>query len=309
MKTDSEREGGVMAENVTREDIAEMIEFVRGELSNREFGGHESEYVASARRSLAIAEKLPALVAERDALKEERDDARRLATNALSQAQDWRHSAETARETIAKLREALKATGSVASALLEHFNPTNLAEAVAQQWFALHDQVTVFNAGVLAQLDAAPEPVKWTHSTRGRYEVIIMPADRAPDVECGRERECAIESFEVANDGGKRWRIEARFVDGRSFALKPDGEITATEAERICLRIAAALGFHEAAPDDQAMIDIPVATSLEQALREADRHVARLREYHAAWAEDWDRKLMARAESETVQDTNDGGAM
>jgi hypothetical protein len=107
MKTDSEREGGVMAENVTREDIAEMIEFVRGELSNREFGGHESEYVASARRSLAIAEKLPALVAERDALKEERDDARRLATNALSQAQDWRHSAETARETIANLLEAL----------------------------------------------------------------------------------------------------------------------------------------------------------------------------------------------------------
>jgi hypothetical protein len=59
-----------------------------------------------------------------------------------------------ARATITRLTDALKATGSVASALLNHFNPTNLPEAVAQQWFALHDQVTVFNAGVLAQSDA-----------------------------------------------------------------------------------------------------------------------------------------------------------
>lgn len=81
-----------------------------------------------------------------------REDAR--LGSALARTQSAEDSLATARATIAELREALVQTGEIALALLGHFNPTNIAEGAAQQWFALHDQITVFNAATLAKLDA-----------------------------------------------------------------------------------------------------------------------------------------------------------
>jgi hypothetical protein len=56
-------EGGVMAENVTAEEIAQLVEFCRNERDAREFSRVENDYVTTARSALAIAEKLPALLA------------------------------------------------------------------------------------------------------------------------------------------------------------------------------------------------------------------------------------------------------
>lgn len=38
----------------------------------------------------------------------------------------------------------------------------------------------------------------------------------------------------IENDNGKRWRIECRFPDGRSFTMQPIGEVTVGDAEAIC---------------------------------------------------------------------------
>jgi hypothetical protein len=102
------------------------------------------EYLSRAQSAKAERDRL---AAEVERLTKELDDA-------VDRLAETERALAAARATITRLTDALKATGSVASALLNHFNPTNLPEAVAQQWFALHDQVTVFNAGVLAQSDA-----------------------------------------------------------------------------------------------------------------------------------------------------------
>jgi hypothetical protein len=67
-----------MAENVTAEEIAQLVEFCRNERDAREFSRVENDYVTTARSALAIAEKLPALLAERETLEKERDEWRAL---------------------------------------------------------------------------------------------------------------------------------------------------------------------------------------------------------------------------------------
>jgi hypothetical protein len=61
-----------MAENVTAEEIAQLVEFCRNERDAREFSRVENDYVTTARSALAIAEKLPALIAAA----EEAEDSR-----------------------------------------------------------------------------------------------------------------------------------------------------------------------------------------------------------------------------------------
>jgi hypothetical protein len=63
-----ERDGS-MTTIPTREEIAELVEFCRNERDAREFSRVENDYVTTARSALAIAEKLPALLAERETLK------------------------------------------------------------------------------------------------------------------------------------------------------------------------------------------------------------------------------------------------
>jgi hypothetical protein len=67
-----------MADPVTAEEIAELVGFCQDELVSRERNEIEDEYILPAKRALAIAEKLPALLAERETLEKERDEWRAL---------------------------------------------------------------------------------------------------------------------------------------------------------------------------------------------------------------------------------------
>jgi hypothetical protein len=58
-----------MTDFPTAEEIAELIEFCRDELEARKRSDLEDEYIPSAEHALAIAERLPALIAERETIK------------------------------------------------------------------------------------------------------------------------------------------------------------------------------------------------------------------------------------------------